>query len=101
MIEEKLPLNIEFRNQQYVAVDYWWEDDDFVFITDKGDRFRFYFLYPTSMRFDGLDYDTAEDVMIETTLKYQTSNYVMPSQQQRKSFDAELVRQANEAESRF
>jgi hypothetical protein len=32
-----IPLNVTIENQQFIAVDYWWEDNDFIVIADNNE----------------------------------------------------------------
>lgn len=56
------PLNIKVGNQQFFAVEYWWEENDFIFITDKGEKCRCFNAYPASIKFDELDYSNTEEL---------------------------------------
>lgn len=56
------PLSIKFNNQQFVVIDYWWENNDFVFTTENNESYRFYNAYIASVDFNGLDCTSSEIV---------------------------------------
>lgn len=50
--------------------EYWWEGDDLILITVNDEKYTLHNAYYTSIRFDGLDYDSTENCTIELTKRY-------------------------------
>lgn len=73
MITPNLTLNIKTKDQEFVTTDYWWEDDDFIFITNNGEKYCYKNMYPISMKIEGLEYDSSEDLVIEAMVRYESS----------------------------
>jgi len=70
-LDEQPTLTIKLGDRQFVAIEYWWEDDDFVFVTDNDEKYRCVNAYPVSMRMDGLDYSSTDEiVMVENKIRY-------------------------------
>ncbi len=68
MIEDEQPtLNITLGNQQFVVSEYWWEDNDFVFMTDDGQKYCLSNAYPIDMQIHGLDCTSEEAVICVTS----------------------------------
>jgi len=63
-LDKQPTLNIKLKNQQFVAVEYWWENNDFFFVTDNDEKYCFANAYPISMQIDGLDFSSTEDVVM-------------------------------------
>lgn len=68
MEEQNRHVRIKLADQQLIAVKYWWEDNDFVFITDQGEEYRCANASISINYDDRLDYSS--EVMIEITKKY-------------------------------
>jgi len=65
------PINIKFGDNQFTTVDYWWEGNDFVFVTDKETEYRCNNAYPTSIKIGDLSIDNDEITLIMNTTKYE------------------------------
>ena len=68
--EVQIPLNIKVGDQEFVAVEHWWEDNDFIFLTESGQEYRCPNVYPISIKYDGLDSSSDEEVTITITKRY-------------------------------
>jgi hypothetical protein len=66
-------LSINDGEKQEVK-DQWWEDDVLVFSLVNGDKLHFTNVYPTAVHFHGLEYDSNEEITIETTTKWSPPN---------------------------
>lgn len=47
-------MTIKFNNKVFVTSNCWWEDGNFIFVTEDGE-YRLKNAYPISLKFEGLD----------------------------------------------
>ena len=67
-------LKITLKEQTYTVVDYWWEDDDFIFVSDKDEQIRCKNAYPVSIKFGDLEYSSNELCTIQNNKLWGTMN---------------------------
>ena len=55
---------ITIGENKLIAVDYWWEENDFIFLTNSGEKHCLKNLYIKDIKFDGLDYSPIDDLIL-------------------------------------
>lgn len=58
-----------------IVTDWWWDGDDIIIITESNEQYRLHKPYPTSIKFEGLDYDSSETVQLEQKFRYPKASY--------------------------
>jgi hypothetical protein len=62
-------LTLKWGGKTYRSRKYWWEDDDFYFVTEN-ETYCIKGMYVTDIKYEGLDYTSSEEVTIEPKLRY-------------------------------
>lgn len=70
---DEVNLKIIVGDKTFVVAGWWWEGEDFCFVTDQEEKYVLKKAYPVSMSFEGLEYSNDQDVFLGTTV-YEPQN---------------------------